>query len=331
MQFSTTWGQATRSTALCAIRGGRVLTPEGLIEADLLIADGRIAAIGGALPEDAAVLPAEGRLVLPGIVDIHGDAFERQVMPRPGTLFPLAIALAETDRQLVANGITTAFHGVTLSWEPGLRSPESAQAIVAALDALAPRLLADNRLHIRWETFALEAMDLVEGWLTRRPAPILAFNDHTTNRMAGGHTARQAARDAQRAGISEAEYTALCDAVWARRDEVPGAIQHLAQAAREAGAVLLAHDERSPAERSHFRALGAVTSEFPLTRDTAAAARAEGEHTVLGAPNVVRGGSHIGMLDAQPAVAEGLCTILASDYYYPAPLAAAFRLWREGS
>ncbi len=65
---------------------------------------------------------ATGLLVLPGIVDIHGDAFERQLQPRPGVDFPADIALADTESQLLANGITTAFHGVTLSWEPGLRS-----------------------------------------------------------------------------------------------------------------------------------------------------------------------------------------------------------------
>ncbi len=60
-----------------------------------------------------------GLLVLPGIIDIHGDAFERQMMPRPGVDFPIDVALFESDRQAIANGITTVFHGVTWSWEPG--------------------------------------------------------------------------------------------------------------------------------------------------------------------------------------------------------------------
>src|SRR5262249_61125076 len=70
-------------------------------------------------------IDASGLLVLPGLVDIHGDAFERQLMPRPGVAFDADVALMETDRQLVANGITTAFHAVTWSWEPGLRGRES--------------------------------------------------------------------------------------------------------------------------------------------------------------------------------------------------------------
>jgi alpha-D-ribose 1-methylphosphonate 5-triphosphate diphosphatase len=87
---------------------------------------------------------AGGYLVLPGIVDLHGDAFERQLMPRPGVHFAPVSALPETDRQLLANGITTAYHGVTLSWEPGLRSIEAAREFRAALSAARSRLGADT-------------------------------------------------------------------------------------------------------------------------------------------------------------------------------------------
>src|SRR3546814_3615179 len=72
-------------------------------------------------------------LVLPGIVDLHGDAFERAVMPRPGVTFPYDAALHDVDRQLLANGITTEFHGVTLSWEGGLRGEPYAERMFESL------------------------------------------------------------------------------------------------------------------------------------------------------------------------------------------------------
>jgi alpha-D-ribose 1-methylphosphonate 5-triphosphate diphosphatase len=97
-------------------------------------------------------------------------------------------------------------------------------------------------------------------------------------------------------------------------------------AARAAGLPCLAHDEMSPDDRAAHRALGVAISEFPMTRDTARAARAAGETVVFGAPNVVRGGSQNHAVDAAPAIAEGLGTVLASDYWYPAPLQAAFLL-----
>jgi len=131
-------------------------------------------------------------------------------------------------------------------------------------------------------------------------------------------------------GLVRAAYRALVEARWARRAEVPGAVAAMAAAARAAGVTILGHDETSPLMRAEFRALGAVTCEFTMTLETAEAARAAGEHVVLGAPNVVRGASHNNALDAAAAVAGGLCTVLASDYYYPAPLLAAFRLAERG-
>ncbi|MEO1469102.1 MAG: alpha-D-ribose 1-methylphosphonate 5-triphosphate diphosphatase [Pseudomonadota bacterium] len=315
--------------AATVIAGGRVLTPGGLVPGDLVLTGDRIAGLGAA-PAGARRIEAAGRLVLPGIVDIHGDAFERQIMPRPNAAFPVEVALMESDRQLLANGITTAFHALTVTYEPGLRSLDNAGAVVAAIARLRPRLACDTRLHVRWEVFALEAIDRVIGWMDQVPTPIVALNDHTTNGMQKGHIQAKIPQSAERAGLTVEAYTAMLEDVWARRDEVPAAIARVAGAARAAGAVLLAHDERSPEERRRFRALGARTSEFPLTRETAAEARAAGEHTILGAPNVVRGGSHVRMLSAGPAARDGLCTVLASDYYYPAPLLAAFRLVREG-
>ncbi|MBO3760101.1 alpha-D-ribose 1-methylphosphonate 5-triphosphate diphosphatase [Ciceribacter sp. L1K22] len=308
------------------IRNGAVLGSERLDRADLFINEGRVSGRAS----DGREIDAEGLLVLPGIVDIHGDGFERQIMPRPGVRFDVGLALRDTDRQLVANGITTAFHGVTVSWEPGLRSLKAAEDFVTALLAARPHLACDTRLHLRWETFALDALPHVIDWLALDPKPVVALNDHTTGSVLKGTIARKIGQMAERSGLSREDYMALLDSVWARRDEVAGAIERLAMAARDNGNVLLAHDEASPDERRHFRALGVVSSEFPLTLETAAEARSAGEHVILGAPNVVRGGSHNGALDATTAIRDGLCTVLASDYHYPSPLHAAFRLASPG-
>ena len=305
------------------IRGGRTLAAGRLTKADIHVSDDRIAA---SPTGDARVIEAEGLLVLPGIVDIHGDGFERQLMPRPGVRFDTALALRDTDRQLVANGITTAFHGVTISWEPGLRSVEAAIELISTLIRIRSGLRCDTRLHLRWETFALDQLPTVMQWLSLDPKPIVALNDHTTGTVMKGTIVRKIGQMASRAGLSQEAYRELLDSVWARREEVPEAIEELAAAVKTSGNVLLAHDEASPEERAAFRKLGAVTSEFPLNRETAEAARAAGEEIVLGAPNVVRGGSHNGALDATQAVRDGICTVLTSDYHYPSPLHAAFKL-----
>ena len=304
--------------------GGQVLGPNGLVAGSLVFDDGVIADgdLGG-----GTTLDARGLLVLPGIVDIHGDGFERQIQPRPKVAFAHDVALRETDNQLISNGITTAYHGLTVSWEPGLRSVEAARDFLASLRALRPALACDTKLHIRWETFALDVLDEVLDWLADETDPIFALNDHTTPVMLGAEAQiRKLGSMAARAGLSAEEYTTQLADVWARRDHVPDAIKLAATRVGAADARLFAHDEASPEARSAFRALGAHVSEFPMTEATASAARAAGEHTVLGAPNVLRGGSHNGAMDATRAVLDGLCSVLTSDYYYPATLLAPFRL-----
>src|SRR5438874_9362331 len=103
------------------IDGGAVLIDDELVDASFTVAGGTIAEISSGPAPGLPRIDAAGLLVLPGIVDIHGDAFERQMMPRPGVGFAIDLALADSDRQAIANGITTVFHAVTWSWEPGLR------------------------------------------------------------------------------------------------------------------------------------------------------------------------------------------------------------------
>ncbi len=314
------------------IRGGKCLVPsEGLIEVDVRCSEGKIAEIGAGLqPGSGEIVEARGCLVLPGIVDIHGDAFERQMMPRPNTLFPLDIAMLETDRQLATNGITTAFHGITVSWEPGLRSHEQALAIVKAIDDGEAELLVDHRVHIRWETFAIDHVDDVIAMFLRAKKPLLSFNDHTSPTMAGARAEIKIRGSADRAFMDVKPYMALLDSAWDRRDAVPAAISRIGKAARDQHIAMLSHDDRSPLERQAYREAGARVAEFPLNWETLREAASVGEDIVLGAPNVVRGGSHNGAISAEEAIADGACSILASDYYYPAPLAAVLALVSRG-
>lgn len=308
------------------IQGGQALVDGQLVDADISVdeADGIITGVG-TTTGNGRLLDARGLYVLPGIVDVHGDAFERQLMPRPGVGFPIDVALTESDRQCVVNGITTVYHGVTCSWEPGLRSIDNARAILEALESLQPALGADTRFHLRYETFNLEAEAEVTDWLGSGRIGMLGFNDHMPNENAPPRT-RKIAQMAERAGLSPEDFVALVERLRARADEVPGSIARLAAAARAQETPMLSHDDMSPEQRRWFRALDCRLAEFPTTVETAQEATAAGDDIVLGAPNVVRGGSHIGWIGAADMIARGCCTILASDYYYPAPLLAAFRL-----
>jgi alpha-D-ribose 1-methylphosphonate 5-triphosphate diphosphatase len=307
------------------IEGGQALI-DGRHEIASVHVDSDSCAIS-ALGSDVAAeqrIDASGLLVLPGIVDIHGDAFERQMMPRPGVDFPLDVALCESDRQAVANGITTVFHGVTWSWEPGLRGPENARAILHGLESLRPQLGADTRFHLRHETYNLDAEAEIITWLAARRIDMIAFNDHMS--VATGDRAHKLAPMVERSGLTREQFIAVVDRVKSRAHEVPASVERLAAAAVAAGVPLLSHDDVSPEQRGWFRTLGCKLAEFPTTIETAQSAASAGDDIVLGAPNVVRGGSHTGWIDATDMIGRGYCSVLASDYYYPAPLLAAFRL-----
>lgn len=314
------------------IINGRVLLADGsLEETDLDIGGDVITAIGEQT-DVAEKIDATGLLVLPGIVDIHGDAFERQVMPRPGVGVDHDIAFMETDRQLVGNGITTAFHGITYSWEPGLRGADQCRKVLDSLNRLKADFACDTRIHLRWETFNLDAVDEVENWIGSGQIDLLAFNDHTPTiyDRVNGPVKKKIGEYTGRSGLDEAEFTGLLKEVYDRADEVPPAIERLAAAARENGVAQLSHDDRTAEVRGWYDDLGCRIAEFPVTNEALDKAVDLGNPIVFGAPNVMRGGSHTGALNAAQMVQQGRCDILASDYYYPSMLVAAFKLSEMG-
>ncbi|MBU1279455.1 MAG: alpha-D-ribose 1-methylphosphonate 5-triphosphate diphosphatase [Alphaproteobacteria bacterium] len=332
---------------LHTFQGATVYLPGEIAQVNVTVFDGHIVEIDG--PAQGDIIDAKGKTLAPALIDVHGDAFERQLMPRPGVFFPLEAAVIDTDRQLASNGIATAYHAVTLGWEPGLRDVARGRHMMQALLDLAPRLTVENRVQLRWETFALEALDVIEWALGAPFLPSIAFNDHTSMTMRGFDvaiqerafefspafsvadlndprmTARIAAK-AHRSGLTNAEYVALLARVWERRSDVPAAIDRVADLGRKAGAPMLSHDDTRSETRSYFRALGARAAEFPMVMEAALAARDSGDLIIFGAPNAARGGSHIGSLSAGDMVESGLCDVLASDYFYPAMLAAVARL-----
>ena len=303
------------------------------VETSLRIAGGEIDAVGSDHGRGSLGIDASGLLVLPGIVDLHGDAFERQMMPRPGVDFPVDVALVDSDRQAIGNGITTGLscHDLVVGAGPAQRR-QCAKRLLEAIETMRPQLAADTRFHLRHETYNLDAEAEIDqvavrrthrsvrvqrphGFHGRRPCQAAEAQPHGRAhrpfqrgvRPSGGargvprrttcphrsHGWRRAARDGQRPECSRMTMTA-------RRCE------------------------------RRFRAQGVGIAEFPVNEETAREAAKAGDFIVFGAPNVVRGGSHTGWTKAADMIAKGLCSVLASDYYYPAQLLAAFRLAADG-
>ena len=315
------------SPPLRGITGRRVLGTAGIAPATLGFDHGNIAQQAAA---NGACIDAGDLLVLPGIVDIHGDAFERSVMPRPGVSFPYGPALIDVDRQLLAHGITTEFHGVTLSWEGGLRGEAYAVRMFEALAQLQPVLGASHKVHLRFEAYHLAGVETALQWIADGRVGLLAINDHLPTMARRMNDERKLAQYAERAECDMETFRNRLRVASRHAQEVPAAMSRLIAAARAANLPVASHDDPDVATRQHYHRQGCAIAEFPLTVEAATVARQIGDATVFGAPNVLRGQSHTGAPNATEMVAAGLCSVLASDYYYPAPLQAAFKLAQLG-
>jgi alpha-D-ribose 1-methylphosphonate 5-triphosphate diphosphatase len=315
---------------LRGISGRRVLTAQGLGPACLSFEQDRIADAHAGADHEEAEFDAGDLLVLPGIVDLHGDAFERAVMPRPGVTFPYDAALLDVDRQLLANGITTEFHGLTLSWEGGLRGEPYAQRMFDALDRMQRLMGARHYVHLRFETHHVAGVETAQAWIREGKVRFLALNDHLPSMTKRLGDDRKLLQYAERAECDLDTFQDRIRAAMGSADSVAGAMRELTDCAREAGLEVASHDDRDPATRRYYHQLGCKVAEFPLTMEAAQVARSLGDSIVFGAPNVVRGGSHTNAPDATEMIRAGLCDILASDYYYPAQLNAVMKLVSRG-
>jgi alpha-D-ribose 1-methylphosphonate 5-triphosphate diphosphatase len=301
--------------------GAEVLRPDGLDTAPLSLARGRIVA-----GDQPSRVDLTGFRILPGIVDVHGDGFERHLAPRRGAMRDLGHGLASVEAELAANGITTATLAQFWSWEGGMRGADFALRFLDALDGYRG-LGTDMRAQLRIETHCFEDFDAVTATVQRYGIGYVVFNDHLPHAaLAAGKRPPRLTGQALKSGRNPEVYLALMHRLHWLSDRVPAELDRMAAQLAARGVILGSHDDSTAEGRLVWRARNVRLSEFPETRVAAAEARAGGDGIILGAPNVMRGGSHSGNVSAQELVEAGLCDALASDYYYPAPRLAAMIL-----
>ncbi|WP_299425258.1 alpha-D-ribose 1-methylphosphonate 5-triphosphate diphosphatase [uncultured Shimia sp.] len=307
------------------LQGAEVLLPDGFVQVPLGIVAGKIGEANGAREVDL-----RGYQILPGIVDLHGDGFERHLAPRRGAMKNLGDGLVSVDAELAANGITTAVLAQFWSWEGGMRSPAFARRFLEALSAT-EGLRTEMLVQLRFESHLLEDYTAFEAAVAAFDVPYVVFNDHLPHAaLAKGKKPPRLTGQALKSGRSPEAHLALLQALHAVTESVPEAVARLAARLAEKGVKLGSHDDDSAATREAWRGCGLPISEFPETLEAAEAAKAAGDPVVMGAPNVVRGGSHSGKASAADMVAAGLVDGLASDYHYPAPRQAVLRLVEDG-
>jgi len=313
------------------LRNARVILEDAVHDAGVVVDNGRIVEVTSSTALDGVDL--EGDYLAPGFIEIHTDNLERHLMPRPGTSWPALPALVAHDAEIAAAGITTVFDAVGVGDTDleGLRGQDPGR-ILAALDvARRGRVLrVDHRLHVRCELPAPNMWELFAPFARDPRVRLISLMDHTPGQRqwtdlepARRYYTGKKGWSNERFDQAVAEAPALQE-LHARPNRVR-AIGH----ARANGIVLASHDDTLAEHVEDARDAGAAISEFPTTVAAARAARAAGLAIVMGAPNVVRGGSHSGNVSALELARHDLLDVLSSDYVPAGLLHAAMKLSTE--
>jgi alpha-D-ribose 1-methylphosphonate 5-triphosphate diphosphatase len=299
----------------CLTHARVVLADDVLHDACVLIDDGVISAIE---PESSAgydVIDLQGKWLMPGMIDLHCDALEKEVEPRPNVHFPLTFACAQADKRNAAAGITTVYHALSFAHdELGVRNNHFAAQIARAVHDWHPHGLVDNRVHCRYEITDETGLPILKDLLAEHAMHLISMMDHTPGQgqfkgMAAyrdylTHTYKKTADEVE--VIVERKVEAASGA-YARMVE-------LAQAAHTAGISVASHDDDSAERVATMSDIGADISEFPISLEAAKAAKAAGMSTIFGAPNIIRGKSQSGSMRAIDAIHEGVADCLCADY-----------------
>jgi alpha-D-ribose 1-methylphosphonate 5-triphosphate diphosphatase len=311
----------------------RVVLPDRVLERGSIRIDGPIITeiIEGNPSRSSLGIAAHGMTAIPGVIDIHGDMLEREIEPRPGTFFPAEVAVQQLDKRLAANGITTAFAAVALGDRPDendnhVRNANRMIEQIETLQNMRPNLLCDILVHARVEVTHQSAVQVIATLLERSLVNLLSLMDHSPGQGQFRDMDRYVRYYSKYYGGDPVQIAAEAEARMARGDSVWNAAEGVAHLARVSGVPLASHDDDTPAKVAQMLQMGASVSEFPVTLEAAIAAREHGMHVAMGAPNVLRGGSHSGNLAAIDGIRAGAVDVLATDYHPASPVLAAFKL-----
>lgn len=308
----------------------RLVLEEEIVHGSLSVKDGRIGAIDAGATAVPGAEDMEGDYLLPGLVDLHTDHFEKHVLPRPGTRWnPVAAVLAH-DAQMAAGGVTTAYDCVCVG--VSIKNPERYEIFRPMIDAVREArerkmLRADHIVHLRCEVTDEKVVALFDSVADHAAVGMISLMDHAPGHRQYPDVQRFRERTMKNQNLSEAEADAHIDRLMGALQTVaPQNRIDLAERARARGLALASHDDETVEHVEDAARLGVSVSEFPTTRAAAEKAREHGMQIVMGAPNLIRGGSHSGNISVAELAAEGLLDNLASDYVPAAMLLAAFEL-----
>jgi alpha-D-ribose 1-methylphosphonate 5-triphosphate diphosphatase len=312
----------------------RMVLVDEVIHGTLSVESGRIVAINSGSTSVAQAIDMEGDMLLPGFVEIHTDNFERHLIPRPKVHWAELPALLAHDAEIAAAGITTVFDamGVGDVEHDSLRGGDMSRVIAVIDDSMAQGILrADHHLHVRCELPAANAVELFQPFHDHERLSLISLMDHTPGQRQWEDLSHARIYYTGKKGWSQEKFDhQVAHAQMLQQRYVEPHRRYFVDYCRAHGIALASHDDTTAEHVVLAHQEGAFISEFPTTRVAAQTAQALGLLTVMGGPNVVRGGSHSGNVAAAELARQGLLDILSSDYVPGSLLTAVLRLVDDG-
>jgi len=317
------------------INNVKLVLDDQVVEGSLEMQNGVISAFADSRSQLPQALDAQGGWLLPGFIELHTDNLDKFFTPRPKVDWPAHSAMSSHDALMVASGITTVLDAVAVGdvRDGGHRLDNLQKMIDAIVNSQNAGLnRAEHRLHLRCELPHETTLPLFEKLMDTSVLSLVSLMDHspgqrqfaTPQKYREYYQGKYHMNDEQMDDFQE-EQIALSRR-WAQPNR-----EAIAAHCRERHISLASHDDATAAHVEESRALGSVIAEFPTTEEAARASHNSGLQVLMGAPNIVRGGSHSGNVAAHHLASLGLLDILSSDYYPASLLDAVFRIANDES
>ncbi|GEC70215.1 phosphonate metabolism protein PhnM [Raoultella terrigena] len=312
------------------INNVKLVLEDEVVDGSLEVQEGKIYAFAENQSQLPQAIDGEGGWLLPGLIELHTDNLDKFFTPRPKVDWPAHSAMSSHDALMVASGITTVLDAVAIGdVRDGGDRLENLEKMINAIEETQKRGVnrAEHRLHLRCELPHHITLPLFEKLVGREPVSMVSLMDHSPGQRQ--YADRSKYRDYYQGKYHltneemdrfEEEQMALA-ATWSQPNR-----ETIAAICRERKIALASHDDATREHVVESHQLGSVIAEFPTTLAAAEASRQHGMNVLMGAPNIVRGGSHSGNVAAHRLAADNLLDILSSDYYPASLLDAAFRI-----
>jgi alpha-D-ribose 1-methylphosphonate 5-triphosphate diphosphatase len=317
------------------LTNARVVTSDAEFDGTVVVRDGRIVEVGAGRSHAPCATDLDSDYLVPGLVELHTDNMEKHFSPRPGVKWPSLPAVIAHDTQIAAAGITTVFDSLALGDVRGdTDRVMNRERMIDAVRTVSDRRMsrAEHRLHLRCEIVADDAVESIDRWIDLPLVGLVSINDHTPGQRQFLDPEKLRHYHTKKYGMTNAEFDVFSvRAIELHHKNAARNRSEVVARARARGLPIASHDDATRAHVEEAVENGMTIAEFPTTSEAASASREAGLSVLVGAPNLVMGGSHSGNIAAIDLVRDGQADILSSDYVPASLMESVFRLPSSGA